>query len=72
MFQTPWIKGLGTALFSGCFQREATGRKPQKRTWEAFSLTPRLVNSNIFLDEEEDTKYSRTGVLLWFFCHFGT
>jgi hypothetical protein len=36
MFQTPWMKDLGTAPFAGVSKEKPRGGSDKKQTWELF------------------------------------
>jgi hypothetical protein len=56
MFQTPWIKDLETALFSGVSKEKPRGGSHRNKLGGAFSLTRKILA--FFCTKGEETKDS--------------
>jgi hypothetical protein len=72
MSQTPRVKDLETALFSGVSNERPRGGKLKKLTWKIILARPRLGDFNIFQHEGKETKDSITGFAVFFLYRFGT
>jgi hypothetical protein len=42
MVQTPWVKDVETALFSGVSKEKPRGGKQQKYTWGTILICPKV------------------------------